>query len=168
MTILICAAVRGGTAEGVSVTTLPDDRLRAECVATSIRKLRFDTARRMVVASTYFEGEGAVGTPALASSGAAGADFDRAAALAALAKATTAALQCRGPKGDGRVSIVFSPETGKATSVEIETFSSTDRQFGPEFGQTEAGQCTKRAFLGATIPPFGGLPVTVHKTFSQP
>jgi predicted Zn finger-like uncharacterized protein len=91
----------------------------------------------------------------------AGADkpFDRGAAVSALNAAAGAASGCKkpdGPTGTGRVSVTFAP-TGRVTSSNVE---------GPPFAGTSVGGCVAARFRGASVPPFTGSPVTVHKSFT--
>lgn len=53
--IAICAAVRGGRAEGVTVRTKPPDSMRAECVAESVRGLTFPSGEKLDVTRTLFQ-----------------------------------------------------------------------------------------------------------------
>jgi predicted Zn finger-like uncharacterized protein len=90
---------------------------------------------------------------------ASGADFDRAAALSALSAAATAAQSCKkgdGPTGSGRIAVTFA-NNGMATTANVE---------GPPFAGTTVGGCVAARFRGTHVPPFGGAPVTVHKTFN--
>jgi predicted Zn finger-like uncharacterized protein len=88
-----------------------------------------------------------------------GGDFDRAAALSALSAAATAAQSCKksdGPTGSGRIAVTFA-NNGQATTANVE---------GPPFSGTPVGGCVAARFRGTHVPPFGGAPVTVHKTFN--
>jgi predicted Zn finger-like uncharacterized protein len=88
-----------------------------------------------------------------------GGDFDRAAALSALSAAATAAQSCKksdGPTGSGRIAVTFA-NNGQATTANVE---------GPPFAGTPVGGCVAARFRGTHVPPFGGAPVTVHKTFN--
>jgi hypothetical protein len=162
-TVMLCAAVRGGIAEGVSVTTMPDDPARAACIADTVRRLHMtQTGRKMDLATTVFE-SGAALPAALPK---VDSDFDRNAALATLTASALAAEKCKPPNGTGRIVVVFAPETGLVKSAVVETFSTADRQYGAGFHDTEAGRCVERAFASARVPPFQGAPVTVHKTFA--
>jgi hypothetical protein len=96
--------------------------------------------------------------PAPAPAGGSG-DFDRAAALSALSAAATAAQSCKksdGPTGSGRIAVTFA-NNGQATTANVE---------GPPFAGTPVGGCVAARFRGTHVPPFGGAPVTVHKTFN--
>jgi predicted Zn finger-like uncharacterized protein len=100
-------------------------------------------------------------TPAPAADTAAGggAPFSRSAAVSALNAAAGAASGCKkpdGPTGRGRVSVTFAP-SGKVSSAVVE---------GPPFAGTSVGGCVAAAFRRATVPPFTGSPVTVHKSFT--
>lgn len=84
-------------------------------------------------------------------------EFDKAAASTALAevdlskcKATNAA------KGEGHVTITFTPASGEASDVKI------DR--GPWVG-TPVAKCMVKAFKRAKVPAFKGDAVTVGKSF---
>jgi len=99
--------------------------------------------------------------PAPAAPAAAGGsgDFDRAAALSALSAAATSAQSCRkgdGPTGSGRIAVTFA-NSGQATTANVE---------GPPFAGTPVGGCVAARFRGTHVPPYGGAPVTVHKTFN--
>jgi predicted Zn finger-like uncharacterized protein len=86
-----------------------------------------------------------------------GKDFDRAAASAALSRASGAARGCKkpdGPTGSGKVRVTFAP-SGNVTSATVE---------GPPFAGTPVGGCIASAFRGARVPPFEGAPVSVSKT----
>jgi hypothetical protein len=96
--------------------------------------------------------------PAPAPGGGSG-DFDRAAALSTLSAAATAAQSCRkadGPTGSGRIAVTFA-NSGQATTANVE---------GPPFAGTPVGGCVAARFRGTHVPPFGGAPITVHKTFN--
>jgi hypothetical protein len=87
-----------------------------------------------------------------------GADFDRAAAVTSLGAAAANAASCRkaeGPFGSGKASVTFAP-SGRATQANITG----------AFAGTEVGGCVARLFRSARVPPFGGDPVTVSKSFS--
>jgi hypothetical protein len=85
--------------------------------------------------------------------------FSRSAAVSALNAAAGAASGCKkpdGPTGRGRVSVTFAP-SGRVTTAVVN---------GPPFAGTSVGGCVAAAFRRATVPPFDGSPVTVHKSFS--
>ncbi|MBI5535560.1 MAG: zinc-ribbon domain-containing protein [Deltaproteobacteria bacterium] len=85
--------------------------------------------------------------------------FDRGAAISALNAAAGGASGCKkpdGPTGTGRVAVTFAP-SGRVTSANVE---------GPPFAGTSVGGCVAARFRGASVPPFAGSPVTVHKSFS--
>jgi predicted Zn finger-like uncharacterized protein len=95
--------------------------------------------------------------PAAPAAGGSG-DFDRAAALSALSAAATASQSCKkpdGPTGSGRIAVTFA-NNGTATTAAVE---------GPPFAGTPVGGCVAARFRGVHIPPFGGSPITVRKTF---
>ena len=86
-----------------------------------------------------------------------GAEFDRAAARAALASAAAAASGCKqgadDPTGGGRVSVTFAP-SGRVITARVE---------GAQFQGTRVGGCIAATFRTATVPPFAGDPVVVSK-----
>lgn len=85
--------------------------------------------------------------------------FNRPAAISALNAAAGAISGCAepdGPRGTGRVSVTFAP-TGRVTWANIE---------GPPFAGTSVGGCIAARFRAASVPPFAGSPITVHKSFS--
>lgn len=87
------------------------------------------------------------------------APFSRSAAISALSTAASAAAGCKqagGPTGRGRVSVTFAP-SGRVTTATVN---------GPPFAGTSVGGCVAAQFRRATVPPFSGSPVTVHKSFS--
>ena len=89
---------------------------------------------------------------------AAGADFDKGAAVAALSAAAASAASCKkpdGPTGGGKASVTFAP-SGRATNSTV----------SGAFAGTEVGGCVARVFRSAKVPPFAGDPVTVSKSFS--
>lgn len=86
------------------------------------------------------------------------AEFDRAAATAALGSAAGAAASCKqpdGPTGSGHVAVTFAP-SGRATNAIVTG----------DFAGTAVGGCVARIFRSATVPPFSGGPITVGKSFS--
>src|SRR5262249_10176375 len=96
--------------------------------------------------------------PAPAPAGGSG-EFDRASALSALSAAATAAQSCKkadGPTRSGRIAVTFA-NNGQATTAHVE---------GPPLPGTPVGGCVAARFRGPHVPPFGGAPVTVHKTFN--
>ncbi len=89
---------------------------------------------------------------------AAGADFDKSAAIAALGAAAANAASCKkpdGPTGGGKASVTFAP-SGRATNSTVTG----------AFAGTDVGGCVARIFRSAKVPPFAGDPVTVSKSFS--
>jgi predicted Zn finger-like uncharacterized protein len=85
--------------------------------------------------------------------------FSRSAAVSALNAAAGAASGCKkpgGPTGRGRVSVTFAP-SGRVTTAVVN---------GAPFAGTSVGGCVAGAFRRASVPPFDGSPVTVHKSFS--
>ncbi len=90
-----------------------------------------------------------------------GAEFDKAAANAALSSAVGTASGCKkegDPSGKALVSITFAP-SGKVTRSTIS---------GPPFQGTPTGSCIALAFKSASVPPFSGDPMTVTKTVTIP
>jgi hypothetical protein len=91
-----------------------------------------------------------------------GPQVDRGALESALASAARAAAACDlgeyGAHGSGRIAVTFAP-SGRVTRALVES--------GPLIGTTVGG-CVARAFREATIPPFGGGPVTAHRSFHVP
>ena len=88
-----------------------------------------------------------------------GAPFSRSAAISALGSAAGAASGCKkpdGPTGRGRVSVTFAP-SGRVTTAVVS---------GGPFAGTSVGGCVAGVFRRASVPPFVGSPVTVHKSFS--
>jgi len=86
-----------------------------------------------------------------------GAEFDRAAAVAALKAAAAQAATCRkdgDPSGTAALTITFAP-SGRVTSANIQ---------GPPFAGTPTGGCIANAMRHAHIPAFSGDRVTVNKT----
>jgi predicted Zn finger-like uncharacterized protein len=89
---------------------------------------------------------------------AAGADFDKSAAIAALGAAAANAASCKkpdGPTGGGKASVTFAP-SGRATNSTVTG----------AFAGTDVGGCVARIFRSARVPAFAGDPVTVSKSFS--
>ena len=89
---------------------------------------------------------------------AAGADFDKSAAIAALGAAAANAASCKkpdGPTGGGKASVTFAP-SGRATNSTV----------SGALAGTDVGGCVARIFRAAKVPPFAGDPVTVSKSFS--
>jgi predicted Zn finger-like uncharacterized protein len=96
--------------------------------------------------------------PDTAAAPAAGADFDKSAAIAALGAAAANAASCKkpdGPTGAGKASVTFAP-SGRATNSTV----------SGALAGTEVGGCVARVFRAAKVPPFAGDPVTVSKSFS--
>lgn len=83
--------------------------------------------------------------------------FDKGAAKAALASATSQVAGCGqgGAPGKGKIQVTFAPsgKVSDATLVE-----------GP-FAGTAAGKCALRHFRAARVPAFSGAAVTVAKSF---
>jgi predicted Zn finger-like uncharacterized protein len=85
--------------------------------------------------------------------------FSRSAAISALGAAAGAASGCKkpgGPTGRGRVSVTFAP-SGRVTTANVS---------GAPFAGTSVGGCVAATFRRASVPPFDGSPVTVHKSFT--
>jgi predicted Zn finger-like uncharacterized protein len=88
-----------------------------------------------------------------------GPAFNKGAAIAALSSAASASTSCKrpgGPTGSGKVLVTFAP-SGRVTSANVA---------GGAFGGTSVGGCVASVFRRAKVPPFGGGPVTVSKSFS--
>ena len=83
--------------------------------------------------------------------------FDKSAAKAALATATSEAAGCGqgGAPGKGKIQVTFAP-SGKVSDAALVE--------GP-FAGTAAGKCALRHFRAARVPAFSGAPVTVAKSF---
>lgn len=91
---------------------------------------------------------------------AAGPEFDKSAAQAALSQAANMVATCRrpgAPTGDGRVVVTF------ATSGAVQSASVQGALAG-----TSTGDCVARQFRSAKVPAFSGAPVTVSKSFTVP
>lgn len=87
------------------------------------------------------------------------AAFDRGAAMSAMGTAANGVSACKksdGPTGSGRVSVTFAP-SGNVTQAVVN---------GEPFAGTAVGGCVAAKFRSAKVPPFGGSPVTVNKTFT--
>ncbi len=88
---------------------------------------------------------------------AAGTEFDKSAAVAALKGAAAQASSCRkdgDPSGTAVLTITFAP-SGRVTSAAIQ---------GPPFAGTPTGGCIANTMRHASIPAFDGDRVTVTKT----
>jgi len=83
--------------------------------------------------------------------------FDKSAAKAALATATSQAAGCGqgGAPGKGKIQVTFAP-SGKVSDAALVE--------GP-FAGTAAGKCALRHFRAARVPAFSGAAVTVAKSF---
>jgi hypothetical protein len=84
--------------------------------------------------------------------------FNRERAQEALQTASARAGACRGEGDPGatvRVSVTFAP-SGSVTTAWVD---------GPPYSGTSVGGCIAKVFRTASIAPFGGGLVTVHKTF---
>jgi predicted Zn finger-like uncharacterized protein len=85
------------------------------------------------------------------------APFDRGAAAAALGGVNVASCKKPdGPTGAGHVTVTFGPD-GQVQSAVVDS--------GP-FPGTPVGGCIAGKFRGAHVPPFGGAPVRVGKSFT--
>jgi predicted Zn finger-like uncharacterized protein len=85
------------------------------------------------------------------------APFDRGAAAAALGNVNV--QSCKkpdGPTGSGHVTVTFAPD-GSVTTAVVD---------GGPFPGTSVGGCIAGKFRGARVPPFGGAPVRVGKSFT--
>lgn len=88
---------------------------------------------------------------------ASGAPFDRGAAAAALGGVNVASCKKPdGPSGSGHVTVTFGPDGSVQTAI-------VDQ--GP-FPGTPVGGCIAGKYRGAHVPPFGGAPVRVGKSFT--
>ncbi len=87
---------------------------------------------------------------------AASAAFDRDAAAGSLGGALANAQRCVPPGmgGVARVAVTFAP-SGRVTQATVE---------GPPFAGTPAGGCIAMRARAASVPPFPGAAVTVHKS----
>jgi predicted Zn finger-like uncharacterized protein len=95
--------------------------------------------------------------PAAQSAAGSTAAFDRGAAAAALGSVNVSSCKkSDGPSGSGHVTVTFGPDGSVQTAV-------VDQ--GPYPG-TSVGGCIAGKFRGAHVPPFGGAPVRVGKSFS--
>lgn len=83
-------------------------------------------------------------------------DFNRDAAAAALSGALSGAQSCvpAGMGGVARLAVTFAP-SGRVTQAMVE---------GPPFAGTSAGGCIATKARSASVPPFQGGVVTVHKS----
>ncbi len=89
-----------------------------------------------------------------------GPPFDTLAAGDKLSQIARKIGQCQepdGPTGAGRVRVLFQP-SGQATSAAV----------SPPFHNTTTGACLVEQFKKTQVPPFGGQPVIVTKTFQLP
>jgi hypothetical protein len=86
-----------------------------------------------------------------------GLPFNKAAAKDALTAASSKVSACKGAAGSGKVQLTFAP-SGKVSNASITS--------GSFPGST--GACILRQFRSARVPPFGGLPVSVAKSFKIP
>jgi hypothetical protein len=85
------------------------------------------------------------------------APFDRGAAAASLGGINVSTCKSSGgPTGQGHVTVTFQPD-GSVQSAVVDQ--------GP-FPGTSVGGCVAGKFRGAHVPPFGGAPVRVGKSFS--
>jgi predicted Zn finger-like uncharacterized protein len=88
---------------------------------------------------------------------ASGAPFDRGAAAAALGGVNVSSCKKPdGPSGAGHVTVTFGPDGSVQTAV-VDS--------GP-FPGTPVGGCIAGKYRGAHVPPFGGAPVRVGKSFT--
>ena len=87
------------------------------------------------------------------------ASFDRQAAAVVLGQLNyQVCAQPGGPSGPGHVTVTFDP-SGVAASTSVDS---------PPFAGTSTGACIAAAFGTARIPPFGGAPVRIGKSFILP
>lgn len=86
-----------------------------------------------------------------------GPPFDEATAGVVLTRLAAQASRCKepqGPIGKGRAQVLYAA-TGKPTSVAV----------SKPFHETTVGRCVIDLFQSGEVPPFGGMPVIVNKTF---
>lgn len=98
-------------------------------------------------------------TKAAAPAGESDQAFNMGEAKSRLAAAAAAAQSCKkadGPSGTGRAVVLFAP-SGAAQSATIT---------GPPFEGTPTGACVAARFRGVHVPPFGGSPFSVSKSFT--
>jgi hypothetical protein len=86
-----------------------------------------------------------------------GLPFNKAAAKDALTSASSKVSVCKGASGAGKVQLTFAP-SGKVSNASITSGSFPGA----------VGACILRQFRAARVPPFGGLPVSVAKSFKIP
>jgi hypothetical protein len=86
-----------------------------------------------------------------------GLPFNKAMAKDALTAASSKVSACKGASGSGKVQLTFAP-SGKVSNASIISGSFPGG----------ASACILRAFRAARVPPFGGLPVSVAKSFKVP
>jgi hypothetical protein len=85
-----------------------------------------------------------------------GPAFDRGAAIAALGAVNVqTSKKVGGPTGAGRVTVTF-----------INNGTVSDAFVGPPYAGTSVGACVMSKYRAITVPPFGGYPVTVSKSFT--
>jgi hypothetical protein len=96
-------------------------------------------------------------TAGKAKPGVVGLPFNKAAAKDALTSASSKVSVCKGASGTGKVQLTFAP-SGKVSNASIVSGSFPGG----------ASACILRAFRAARVPPFGGLPVSVAKSFKVP
>jgi predicted Zn finger-like uncharacterized protein len=86
-------------------------------------------------------------------------EFNMGEAKARLAAIASGAQSCKrgDTSGSGRVEIVFAPSGGVQSASLIS---------GPPFEGTSTGTCVLARFRAARVPPFGGSPFTVTKSFN--
>jgi hypothetical protein len=86
--------------------------------------------------------------------------FDKKVAKQALERAAEIASHCGqgpGPRGPGRVQVVYEP-SGAAVAAHLEK--------GSPFAGTAVGRCVELTFMKATVPAFRGPPIVlVDKSF---
>jgi len=88
----------------------------------------------------------------------AGPSFDTPSAGVVLERAAGRAVSCQepaGPSGRGRVKVLYQPN-GHASSALV----------SEPFHDTSVGRCLVGLFMATQVPPFGGDPVIVSKTFT--
>jgi len=109
------------------------------------------------LSSALDEAAGKKGAPAAPANNASSAPFDRGAAAAALGAVNVQSCKkSDGPTGSGHVTVTFGPD-GQVQSAVVDS--------GP-FPGTPVGGCIGGKYRGVHVPPFGGAPVRVGKSFT--
>jgi hypothetical protein len=107
--------------------------------------------------SALDEAAGKKKDPTPPANNASSAPFDRGAAAAALGAVNVQSCKkSDGPTGSGHVTVTFGPD-GQVQSAVVDS--------GP-FPGTPVGGCIGGKYRGVHVPPFGGAPVRVGKSFT--